>query len=159
MTRDISHLAGDLTKRVNRIDAAITKGRKDVLRAGGLAAKVEQLKVLSADSGGDLRLSRVRSGKGAKIGARYDITGDTGTVKATGPVQLLANRTKAHRIPKKANKLIVIPGIGVRAYADHPGTSGKDSWNKGRDNAEPKVRAAVSKATDEVIKRAFLSGG
>jgi hypothetical protein len=159
VARDISHLAGDLTKRVDKISTAITKGRKDILHAGGMAAKVEQLKALSADAGGDLRLSRVRSGKGAKIGARYDIHGDTGTVKAIGPVPLLANPTKPHRIPKKANKLISIPGIGVRAYADHPGTPGKDSWNKGRDNAEPKVRAAVSKVTDEIIKKAFLSGG
>jgi hypothetical protein len=152
-------MAGDLTKRVTHISNAITKNRTDILRAGGMAAKVEQLKVLSADSGGDLRLSRVRSGKGAKIGARYDIAGDTVTIRATGPVPLLANPTKPHRIPKKANKLIVIPGIGVRAFADHPGTPGKDSWNKGRDNAEPKVRAAVSKVTDEIIKKAFLSGG
>lgn len=159
MARDISHLAGDLTKRVNKIDQGIKKGRADILRAGATAAKAEQLKVLSADSGGDLRLSRVRSGKGAKIGARYDISGETATIKATGPVPLLANPTKAHRIPKKAGKLIAIPGIGVRAFADHPGTRGKDSWNKGRDNAEPKVRKAIHDKTDDVVKQAFLSGG
>lgn len=162
MPRDISHLGADLTKRAAKIDTAIKRGARDITLAGAKAGKEAQLDVMRSDAGGDLRLSRVRSGKGAKIGARYDLRGDTAVIKATGPVPLIANPIKAHRIPRasaRRRKVISIPGIGVRASAQHPGTKGKDTWDKGRAKAIPKVKVAISRKSDEVVKRAFLSGG
>jgi hypothetical protein len=160
--RDISHLAGDLTKRANNLSRAIDHGARDIVLAGAKVAKTEHLVVMRQHAGGDLRLSRVRSGRGATIGARYDLRGDTAEVKATGPVPLLANPIKAHRIPRanaRRRKVLSIPGIGVRASAQHPGTKGKDTWNEGRERAAPRVRTAIARKSDEVVKRAFLSGG
>ena len=65
MTRDISHLAGDLTQRAAKIDHAIKTHDKEIVRAGAMAAKGVHLDVMRGDAGGDLVLSRVR-GKGAK---------------------------------------------------------------------------------------------
>lgn len=162
MVADISHLAGDLTKRINKIDKAIEQSKRDTLRAAATAAKAAQEDQMRGDAGGDLRLSRVRSGKGAKIGARYDVTVDSANIRAIGPVPLIANPIKAHQIPKvggRRRKLLAIPGIGVRASAHHPGTPGKDTWNRGREKAQPKVTTIVGRRTDAAVRKAFESGG
>jgi len=167
MTRDVSHLASDLRRRVDKIDHDIQASVRDSVRLAAKAAKDQQLDEMRADAGGDLRLSRVRSGKGAAIGARYDLIGSgsatTATVKATGPVPLIANPIKAHRIPKagarRRRKMLAIPGVGVRASVDHPGVRrGKDTWNRGRERAEPKVRTLIAKRTDTVVRRSFQNG-
>jgi hypothetical protein len=100
VARDISHLGADLTKRATNLQRAVDRGARDIVLAGAKAAKEAQQDVMRGDAGGDLRLSRVRSGKGAAIGARYDLRGDTADIKATGPVPLLANPIKEHRIPR-----------------------------------------------------------
>ena len=160
MARDISHLAGDLKRRADKIDRAVKTGERDMLRAGAMAAKGAHLDVMKADAGGDLVLSHVRRG-GAKIGVSFTVTSNEAIVKATGPLPLLANPIPSHAIPKKGRrrKVLSIPGIGVRASAQHPGTKGKDTWNRGREKAKPKVKVAIAKRSDEVVKRAFLSGG
>ncbi len=166
MVADISKLPGDLRKRIEVLDASIDKSARESVKLAAFAAKVEQLDVMRSDAGGDLRLSRVRSGKGAAIGVRYDIRGTgrnvSAEVKATGPVPLLANPIPAHRIPKasgRRRKVLAIPGIGVRASANHPGTRGKDTWNRGRERAEPKVRTVIGRNTDMAVAKAFKSGG
>jgi hypothetical protein len=161
----LSHLAGDLTKRIHALDKAIERDGRDTLKAAAQAAKEAQLETMTGDAGGDLRLSRVRSGRGAKIGASYSVrqTGDkfTAEVKATGPLPLLANPIPAHAMPKKGRrrKVLAIPGVGVRASAQHPGTKGKDTWNRGREKAEPRVTKVIQGRTDKSVRRAFQTGG
>jgi hypothetical protein len=163
--RDVSHLPGDLKRRVDKIETAIDRSARESVRLAAQAAKSIQLDVMKSDAGGDLKLSRVRSGKGAAIGARYDLRGmgreSTAEVKATGPVPLIANPSKAHVIPKKGRrrKVLAIPGIGVRASAQHPGTRGKDTWNRGREKAEPKIKTVIGRNTDQAVTKAFRSGG
>jgi hypothetical protein len=160
VARDISHLASDLTKRAAALDHAVKHGAREIALAGAKAAKPIHLGVMRSDAGGDLRLSHVGR-RGAAIGVRYDVRGDTAEVKATGPVPLLANPIRPHRIPKagRRRKVIVIPGVGVRASANHPGTRGKDTWDKGREKAAPHVRTAVGRKSDEVVRKAFTAGG
>jgi hypothetical protein len=161
VARDISHLGRDLTERAVKLDAAVKRGARDIVLAGAKAGRDAQLDVLRGDSGGDLRLSHV-GWRGAKVGARYDLRGDTADIKATGPVPLIANPIGVHRIPRANRRrrgVIAIPGIGVRASANHPGTRGKDTWNKGRERAKPRIKTAVSRKSDEVVRKAFLSGG
>lgn len=162
MVSPLSQMPSDLLKRINKIDKAIEQSKRDTLHAAAQAAKEAQEDQMRGDAGGDLRLSRVRSGRGAKIGARYDINADSANIKAVGPLPLLANPIKAHQIPTsggRRRKLLSIPGIGVRASVHHPGTRGKDTWNRGREKAEPKVTKIVGKRTDDVVRKAFQSGG
>jgi len=158
----LSQMPGDLKRRVDKIDRAIKTHETDMLRAGAMAAKDAHLDVMKHDAGGDLTLSRVRSGRGAKVGVSFTIQSHEAIVKATGPLPLLANPIKPHVIPKqrgRRRRVIAIPGIGVRASAQHPGTKGKDTWTRGREKAAPKVKVAIAKRSDEVVRRAFLSGG
>jgi len=162
MVAPLSQMPGDLKRRVDKIDRAIKTHETEMLRAGAMAAKREQLDVMRTDAGGDLILSRVRSGKGARIGVSFTVGPHEAIVKATGPLPLLANPIPAHTIPKagrRRRKVLAIPGIGPRASAQHPGTKGKDTWEHGRKQAIPKVKVAIGKRSDEVVKRAFQSGG
>jgi len=166
LPRDISHLAGDLTRRLDKIEQAIEQSAHSSMRQAAVVAKDAQLEQMRTDAGGDLRLSRVRSGKGAAIGARYNLSGvgttTTAEVSATGPLPLLTNPMPPHRIPKtggRRRKPLVIPGVGVRASAEHPGTKGKDTWNKGRERARPRVTTVIGRNTDQAVRKAFLSGG
>jgi hypothetical protein len=165
MVKPLSQMPVDLKRRVDKIDRDIQGSVRESVRLAALAAKAEQQDEMRRDAGGDLRLSRVSSGRGAAIGARYDLIG-TGastlaTVKATGPVPLIANNVKAHRIPRANRRrrgVLSIPGIGVRASAQHPGTKGKDTWDDGRTKAVRKVDVIVAKRTDIVVRRSFQNG-
>lgn len=159
MPPSLSQLGPDLTRRINKIERAINDSKKETLRRAAQAAKEAQEETMRGDAGGDLRLSRVRSGRGARIGARAGFGLDGATVKALGPVPLIANPIKAHTITGKRGRSLAIPGIGVRRSAQHPGTPGKDTWNRGREHAEPKVTRIVGKRTDDVVAKAFRSGG
>lgn len=161
MVKPLSQMPADLKKRVGKIDEAIERSARESVTKAAKAAKDAQLDVMRADAGGDLRLSRVRSGRGARIGVRYTVSGHTAIVKAIGPVPLLANQIKPHPIPKpgRRRKVLAIPGIGVRASVNHPGTKGKDTWNRGREHAQPKVTIVIGRNTDAAVKKAFLSGG
>jgi hypothetical protein len=63
-------------------------------------------------------------------------------------VHLIESDTRPHRIPKQRrrgkSRVIAIPGVGVRAYAQHPGTKGKHPWRKGTAKALPKVPAVIA---------------
>lgn len=103
--------------------------------------------------------------KGAKVGVRYDIEPKKATVRMTGPAHLLESDTKAHRIPRgkvgrgrrqRVNKkVIVIPGVGVRAYANHPGTQGKQPWAKGLRLGLPQIDRINGKILNDTVRRVF----
>lgn len=98
--------------------------------------------------------------RGAKIGVRYDVAGAKALVRATGPFQLIERDTKAHRIPKvrgaRARKrLVVIPGVGVRAWAQSPGTKGKHPWEKGVVAAIPIQHKAQQIALLQSLRKVF----
>lgn len=99
--------------------------------------------------------------KGAKIGVRYDFGGQkTALVRATGPFHLLERTNKAHRIPKvrgaRARKrVVVIPGVGVRAWANHPGSKGKHPWAKGVAAALPVQEKAQGLALAAALRKAY----
>jgi hypothetical protein len=160
--KPLSQAGKDISQRMSNMSTAIQAGNRQTLTAALQTAKKHHLAVIESDSGGDLRLSGAGR-KGAKVGARYDIISGgadaSGTVSKTGPLHLLANPTKPHVMPRArkrgGRRVLVIPGIGVRAFANHPGTKGKDTWAKGRRKAEPFVGAEVSKRTTNILRKAM----
>lgn len=165
MVAPLATMPADLARRIAKIEKAIADSERDSVRRAAIAAKEAQLDRMRSDAGGNLRLDRVRSGKGAAIGTRYTLAGEaattTATIKATGPVPLVANPIRPHRIPRAGRRrrgVLAIPGIGVRASAEHHGTRGKDTWNVGRREAEPRVTKIIQRNTDAAVVRAFRSG-
>ena len=181
----------DFAVRLKKLSTSIESGRKDTVKSAALTAKNAHLAVMRPDSGGDLRLSGVNKAKGrpgnAKIGARDDIETRGGksraTIKATGPLHILANDAGGRVIRsayakgkyRKGGKgqsqfigptvggqfkgdrraVLNIPGIGYRRSARHPGTRGKDTWRRGMKSARPKVTRVMRSETANIIKRGF----
>lgn len=114
-----------------------------------------------------MQLAGVHSGKlrgvgtkGGRIGVRYDPLGQHRVLlRATGPFHLIENKTKAgRRVPRQRARrpgVMVIPGVGVRAWANHPGTSGKHPWAKGVALAPKLVENAGQAALKDVVTRIF----
>lgn len=164
MVAPLSQMPRDIAKRLDKIEADLERSRRATMRAAGQAAKEAQLSVMRADAGGDLTLSRVRSGRGAKIGARYDFTPDGNVlVKAVGPVPLIANPSKAHVIPRqnarRGRKRLRLRDGSIRLAVEHPGTKGKDTWNRGRRDAHPRITRVIGDRTDRTIVGSFRAGG
>lgn len=136
-------------QRAATLPAVLVQTTPRAVRAGA-APLAEQARLnLRRASGGDLRLSRVRSGKGARVGVKVTTQGSgTGTralVLPVGPVSLVENDTRAHQQPfrylaertggqrsysmdrrrkAKRGRVMVLPGIGARTRVRHPGTTG-----------------------------------
>lgn len=110
-----------------------------------------------------------RAKGGSRIGVRYNVGNFGGDAKskvfAYGPFQLIERDTKAHRIPrptvgrgrnKRANtRRILIPGVGWRSAARHPGTKGQRPWRKGVMASYDEVRDVLQSTTVTILKRHF----
>jgi hypothetical protein len=156
MTLNVAEVAG----RMRAVEESTAKGMRVTVTAAAMKAKV----AISAGAPASLR----GVGKGAKLGVRYTLSGGevspSAKLKATGPWQLIEENTSPHIIrPKRRSKskgrgakgAIVIPGIGARAYAHHPGTKGKHPWAKGVEKAEPLVAKEMSKTMANIATAAF----
>lgn len=128
------------------------------LNAAALAAK----NVFIASAAGSV--GRKPKGKRKAVGVRYDLKGQgmtaSATVYFTGAAHLLLNPTRPHRIEprrprgvrtrrRRGATALTING-SVRAWANHPGTAGKDP------NAR-RAKTAAAKVVPRVYARAGLT--
>lgn len=141
--------------RAATLPAALVQATPRAVRAGGQVLEAASRANLLAASGGDMRLSRVRSGKGANLTLDLKVAGAGRSARALvtpgGPVMLVERPTRRHRQPfgygtgrryamagqtmangltarrRKAYRqgFIFIPGVGSFARTEHPGTRGK----------------------------------
>ncbi len=135
------------------------------LNAAALAAKGAFLGVNAGAVG------RRPQGKRRAISARYDIEGAGPHAKAivyyTGAAHLLLNPTRAHRIEprrprgrrtrrRRGGQALTI-GPNLRAWANHPGTAGKDPGARRAKAAAARVapRAYGRAGLTEPLRKAF----
>lgn len=131
-------------------------------------------------AGADMRLSGAgRGGKGAKVGARFDIKGvvnPTALVKANGPIQLIERDTQPHMIMARSRfvtrggkrvrqgmksaagkrlrgKTALTIGGNLRRWAAHPGTKGREPFTKGVEKAAPKTPLIYQAEVDKELRR------
>lgn len=140
----------DWAARAATLPAALVEATPRAVRAGAEVLEHAARANVAQATGGDSRLSRVRSGKGAAIALRVRTVGTGSRTRAevvpTGPIMLVERDTRRHREPfqyvsertggrrsysmarrRKAARspLMNIPGIGWRRRVNHPGTKGK----------------------------------
>ncbi len=128
------------------------------LNAAALAAKAAFLSVNAGSVG------HRPQGKRKAISARYDIEGSGPHAKAivyyTGAAHLLLNPTRPHRIEprrprgrrtrrRRGGQALTI-GPNLRAWADHPGTAGKDPGAR-------RAKAAAAKVAPKAYGRVGLT--
>lgn len=98
--------------------------------------------------------------RGAKLSVGFDMRpgpSPSALLKARGPAHLIESNTRPHDIKprKKKGRAVVIPGVGPRARAHHPGTRGKHPWRNAM-SAMPAVLARdMQKATHDALMKAF----
>lgn len=130
------------------------------VEVAALAVKTSVLAQMAAAGVKDGKLRGVGK-KGTRIGVRYDFTGQAvALVRATGPFHLLERDNKPHREPKvrgsrARRRVLVIPGVGVRAWANHPGSKGKHPWEKGVVAAMPIQEKAQGLALLQTLEKAY----
>lgn len=159
MPPPLSQARVDFDRRYQRITTTLDGSRQRTRKKAAMVAKKTHADIIRRHSGGDSRLSGVGK-RGARVGVRFDERGDRTVMRAVGPMQLLANPTKARRIPRKRGprarrRVVVIPGVGVRAYANHPGTPGKDTWRRGARQAQPKINRTIRDETLQTWRKAL----
>jgi hypothetical protein len=135
----------DLKRDCDTFSKALVLAEKKIAFANAKNLRAGALATTRAAAPG-LRLNVGK--RGARIGIRYDAIGPNSyRVKATGPYQLIERDTDAHIEPRKRSGTIIrtykrsgktvlrkrgstllIPGIGFRQSAQHPGTTGKHPW-------------------------------
>ena len=150
-----SQLAGKLTSAAQAVEFGAAAG----VREAAVTGKVIFLAALPS------RTMR-NVGKGAKLGARFDIKGfknPVALVRYTGPAHLLNNRTGTHIITARGNTRTARGnrrrGAKVLKFASdefasgavrHPGTPGKYFFQT---KALPALRAAAPKAIRRGVRQ------
>lgn len=93
----------DWAARAATLPAALVEATPRAVRAGAEVLEDAVRANVSTASGGDMRLSRVRSGKGAAIALKIRTVGSGSRTRAevvpTGPIMLIERDTKRHRQP------------------------------------------------------------
>lgn len=145
--------------KTQRMAGELGRLENSTVRVAALAVKTSVLAELQVAGVKDGKLRGVGK-KGARIGVNFQAVGNTALVRATGPFQLIESDTKQHRIPKQRGararqRYAVIPGVGVRAFANHPGTHGKHPWDKGVVAAAPAAAKAEQVALGLALRRAY----
>ncbi len=168
----------DWARRAATLPAALVEATPRAVRTGAEVLERAARTNLTAATGGDLHLSRVRSGKGARVDLVVEVKGAgrsaLGVVTPTGPVKLVEEATRAHRAPfqylsartggtrsysmarrKVAGRrgFLYIPGVGYRAHARHPGTSGKQPIGRAFAAAGPDAGVAGVAVFAETARR------
>lgn len=147
--------AAALVARLVALPAALVDATPRAVRASGDVLEAQVRSNVSRVTGGDMRLSRIRSGRGAAIRVDLNVVGAgsraSARVTPLGPIMLVEEDTRAHRSPfrygtgrryamagelmangmrsrrrrREAAGFLFIPGVGFRAAARHPGTRGR----------------------------------
>lgn len=195
MVKPLDRMPADLNRRVQSFGKAAARSADRSTMLAAEDAKRVQERAIRRDSGGDMRLSGVNRAKGrpgnVRVGATVRMS-NRGTrqvvaeVKATGPLQFIANDT-AGRVIRSAyvrgrfrrggkgksqfigptfagqfkgdrRAVLNIPGIGYRRSARHPGTKGKDTWDRVVPEARRSVRYRLGRETDQVMIQTHRTG-
>ena len=154
----------ELAGRLDGFAGRLQQVQRDAVNAAAAAVAREVRQEIQRVAGADMRLSGVGK-RGAKVGARYDqvvgFRNPSATVRAVGPLHLVERPTKAHAIPKarkrrsRRRRVVNIPGVGVRASAQHPGTKGQRPFERGVNRGVRKAPAAFAEVVDRELRRAF----
>lgn len=173
MPRPLNALPSDVRRKVQAMERAVVRDRAAIVRQAANEAAEQQRQIVARDTGGDMKLSGVgrRRGRpgGRAVGVRVRMAGNTAEVLASGPMPLIDRPIPPHTITSAFGRgrgvtasgrraVIRIPGVGFRASAQHPGTRGKDTWDRGKRQALPAADREIDRETTRRLTQAFRSG-
>lgn len=164
MAKTVAQFAGQMARLPGQVDTAT----RDGIGKGALVVVTEQRRRINAITH-DGRLSGTT--RNAKVGVNYKLRdtkdGAYARIQATGPLPLIERDVKDHRIPRanarlrrrrgaaSRRKIVVIPGVGVRAYAEHPGTQGQHPFERGWDATRRRVPVVIHGEIRKAMVKVF----
>ncbi len=157
MTSNLDAFVGRLTQAANGY-ATLPR-----IQVEGIAKTVTSAIRASIDRAAPGGRMRGVGKRGARVGARYDVTGpQTAFVKATGPLHLLERDTKEHVIPKERARgrrqgrpVLKIGDRFVTGPIAHPGTKGKHPFEKAVVATQPLTGPIAHKAVNAMLSRIY----
>jgi hypothetical protein len=150
---------GDLAASASRTADALQPAQRRGVQQAALHT-VTLIRSEMRGATGDMRMSGVGK-RGAKIGARYDVKGNTNPValiRATGPAHLIERDTQAHRIPRersRGRKRYAAFGGSVYSRVEHPGTRGKHPFERGWKKAAPQTPAIFQREVRAALRKSW----
>lgn len=152
-----SHSGTELGQKFERLASDLRDSQPQLLAKAAMTAKVAFLAAPGAPHG---KLKGVGT-KGARVGVKYTIFGETAVIRWFGPAHLVNNPTKAHKItPRNKSrggtvKKAVTAGGGAYASVTRPATSGKHFFEIGRKVAVKEATKVVQSANVSTIRNVF----
>jgi hypothetical protein len=138
------------------VGLAARKAQRVSVQKAALAMKDAHTAQLMRDTSGG-RLRNVGK-KGTKLSVRYKLHGNdanpSATVEAVGSWPILNNPTKPHEIRPRRGRAIRV-GDGFRRSAHHPGTKGKQTWQKAKPKAAKDATAELNKTMTRAVQEAY----
>lgn len=142
---------------MGKLIAEFTRANRTALADAGQRAKDVQVAELRRSTG-DLVMSGVGT-RGARVGARYWLSGDTVVVQATGPAHLLERPSKAHQITvrrRRGTARALATPYGPRYRVQHPGVRRPPQpWERGYRRARPVVTTVIERKYGTAFGRAM----
>jgi hypothetical protein len=148
----VTQTVSDWAQRAATLPAALVEATPRAVIAGSRVLDAQVRANVALATGGDMVLSRVRSGKGARVDTTVRLVGSGSRAQArvvpTGPIMLVERDTRRHQQPftyagasgaggkrrytmnrrrgAVRARAMNIPGVGWRTKVSHPGTKGKE---------------------------------
>ena len=151
VTSNADQLARNMVRRAQNLERS---NRVATRKAGQHVREAIEVEARRA-TGGDMRLSGLRN-RAIAVRMKIGTTPDSAELKASGAWPLIENPIRAHRIPRsraRRRKVLRIPGIGWRAYANHPGVRRSGGpWKKASNRSLPQVQRIYRDAVRDVLR-------
>lgn len=154
-SRGAAQFGGKIENFAKRIPWANERG----VKAASMAYKSSALREGRKDSGGDLMLSRWGR-NGVKLGVGFQVRtqgAQASAIVAPRPIGVwsaMSNGTAPHVIAPKRAKMLRIGNRFVRRV-NHPGTTGKRTWQRGIKLAEPRAKSVFASAHRRTMLEVF----
>ncbi len=146
-----SNIGAQMQRKMTRAADEIQRARQTALSQAGMAAKNIGLAEIRSDTG-DGTLSGFK--RGGKVGVRYDVQGDTVSVRMTGGAAAILERgrQKAKPIRPRKKRAILTPW-GPRASATGSTTPGHHTFDHTMTRATPRMVTAARTPIVAAVRR------
>lgn len=149
----MSNSAIEMAGKFQASALAMQNGTREGVFAGALAAK--RIFIQSAAAAGLSKGSRVAGGRwGVGFKMFPNAVVPSARVSFRGPVHLVDRATRPHGpiLPRRRGRRAILTPHGPRASAQHPGTSGKGFFDKGK----AVIFASVPKVVKDANRRRLV---
>lgn len=160
----ISRSPAEVAAKFKKLERGLAAAHRDGVTAAALLITRSVRQELGRAAPGG-RLGGVGR-RGARISVGFDtpksVVNPVALVRMRGPAHLIERDTKPHAIaPRRrrsrsgGRRALLVPGVGMRASVQHPGTKGKHPWERGVRAVQRQVLPTIARETDRAIAKAF----